>query len=378
MRPPEPETGLGRRTAATPSAAACASSLSAPEGDGRGALDGVVDADDTCPARPVPTDHDGRDAISPRSFQSMWRYFEDDDPLDVEPWLFRNAAGVRPGGWQLRVLAAKSRHRWMLAGQHLALAWTRPFLLWPILAIAATCPPELDQAQPAMATWPSSSWSRHPDQRWRTCWPSRRYGRSDRGGDLQRRAAAGQVSALGDLGGFDGPSPTKPGLAAEVQHVGAPPPVGAGDCWSRRHDSRIPTQEADPPGLSAPRAPWSEVPLDQALVTGEILFAKRTDLHRMELGLEPFEVDLPIAGESNCNWFDTTVGMAQLDDDVLQGVGRCPLAISVAQIIATVEEIDERLNGGRVGGVRHERGGGAESNGIGGGTATWTASVLAA
>ena len=73
-------------------------------------------------------------------------------------------------------------------------------------------------------------------------------------------------------------------------------------------------------------------PLASDRVGGEALVGERLDLGRRDLRLEPLEVDVAIAGQSDRQWHRRPVGLAEQHDDVLQRVGGGPLTLRVAQL----------------------------------------------
>ncbi len=84
---------------------------------------------------------------------------------------------------------------------------------------------------------------------------------------------------------------------------------------------------ADAGRLAGTQRSWTDVALDEVFVRGEVVFGERLDLGGCELGFEPLDVDLAVAGDADRQRLDATVGVPKLDDDVLQRVGRGPCPV---------------------------------------------------
>ena len=122
-----------------------------------------------------------------------------------------------------------------------------------------------------------------------------------------------------------------------------------------------------------------DVTLDEGGVLGEVLGVERGHLGRTDLGLDPLEIDLAVAGDADGQGRERAVGVLELDDDVLQRVGRGPVPRrGGAGRRAGVDEVDERLDGRRVGRVDSTWAAGRPSSGMASGGRTCTASVFAA
>ena len=111
---------------------------------------------------------------------------------------------------------------------------------------------------------------------------------------------------------------------------------------------------------------------------GEVGVRERLGLRRQDLGVESLQVDVPVAGHADGQRFAAAVGVAQHDEDVLQRVGRRPLAVGAAQILAGVQQVDERVDRGRVRRVLDVRRGAGRRAAAPAATGTRTASTLAA
>ena len=79
-----------------------------------------------------------------------------------------------------------------------------------------------------------------------------------------------------------------------------------------------------PAGLSAPSAPGPIYPLTRYLFAAKSSSPNGSDLDGVQLGFQPLQVDLAVAGHADCERLDASVGMAKLDDHVLQRVGGSP------------------------------------------------------
>ena len=166
----------------------------------------------------------------------------------------------------------------------------------------------------------------------------------------------------------------------EVDHVVAGR-VGAGDPSRALDDARV-DDEPDARRAVGAERPGPDVALHERRVGGEVVLGERLDLGRGDLRLEPLEVDLAVAGHADRERLDGAVGMAQLDDHVLQRVAGVPArghrrhgmrrrssrAFSRSTSVAIVG----------VSGVSATRAAGTPSYGTGGGTGMRTASVFAA
>ena len=149
--------------------------------------------------------------------------------------------------------------------------------------------------------------------------------------------------------------------------------VGAGDPLGARHDARV-EQVADARGPAAAERARSDVALHERGVRGEVGLVERQHLGGTDLGLEPLQVDLAVAGHADGERLAPAVGVAEHHDDVLQRVGGRPGAVGAPQVVARVEEVDQRLDRGGVGRVDDLRSGrgcavgrrdGADADGLG-------------
>ena len=180
----------------------------------------------------------------------------------------------------------------------------------------------------------------------------------DAAGDLERRSTDRTEVAVDDLGGVDHAVGGEVAPVDEVDHVVAGR-VGAGDPSRALDDARV-DDEPDARRAVGAERPGSDVALDERRVGGEVGLGERLDLGRGDLRLEPLEVDLAVAGNADRQRLDGAVGVAQLDDHVLQRVGGVPVAVitvtrDASQVVACVQEVDERGDRGRVGRVGHAR-----------------------
>ncbi len=99
----------------------------------------------------------------------------------------------------------------------------------------------------------------------------------------------------------------------------------------------------------------ADVALDQRRVVGEVGLVERLGLGRGDLRFEPLHVDLAVAGQADGQRLDRAVGVAELHHDVLQRVGRGPVAVGMAQLGVGVDPVDERGDRRRVRRVVHDR-----------------------
>ena len=127
--------------------------------------------------------------------------------------------------------------------------------------------------------------------------------------------------------------------------------------WSAPVIQRVPattrgsTRKRMPVADRLAEHPGADVALGQRRVGGEVGLAERLRLGRVHRGLEPLHVDVAVARHADGQRLDRAVGVAQLDDHVLQRVGRRPLAVGAAQVGAGVHQVDERRDRRRVGRV---------------------------
>ena len=95
----------------------------------------------------------------------------------------------------------------------------------------------------------------------------------------------------------------------------------------------------------------ADVALGQHGVAGEVLVRERHRLGRRDGGLEALHVDVAVAGDADGQRLARAVGVLQHHDDVLQRVRRRPLAVGEAQVVAGVQQVDERGDRRRAGRV---------------------------
>ena len=180
----------------------------------------------------------------------------------------------------------------------------------------------------------------------------------DAAGDLEWRSADRTQVAVDDLGGVDHAVGGEVASVDEVDHVVAGR-VGAGDPSRALDDARVDDEPDARRAVGAERT-RADVALHERRVGGEVVLGERLDLGRGDLRLEPLEVDLAVAGNADRERLDGAVGVAQLDDHVLQRVAGVPLAVvsvsgDAAQVVACVQEVDERGDRRRVGRVGDAR-----------------------
>ena len=142
--------------------------------------------------------------------------------------------------------------------------------------------------------------------------------------------------------------PTDEADDVAARFVGAGHPARAGD-----HAGV--DDEADPRHAVGAQGARPDVSLGEGRVAGEVVVGERLGHGGGDLGLEPFEVDVAVAGHADGQRLDGPVGVAQVDDDVLQRVRRRPRALRTPEVVAAVEVVDERGDGRRARGVVDDR-----------------------
>ena len=162
---------------------------------------------------------------------------------------------------------------------------------------------------------------------------------------------SGQTSPAAHFGRLDDSVGREVPAVGEIDHVpaglvGARHPAGAG------HDPRV-DQQPDPRGAGRTQSARSDVALDERPVGGEVGLLEALDLCWADLCLQPFRVDVAVAGHSDRQWLGGAVGVAQLDDHVLHRVGRSPWALGAGELGVGVEVIDQGLDRRGVGRVDH-------------------------
>ena len=172
--------------------------------------------------------------------------------------------------------------------------------------------------------------------------------------DLERRSATRARIAVAHLCRLDRAIGFEVTAVHEVHDMAATlvrtrdPRRGRDDQWVEQEADARRARQADRTG--------TDVALDECGVLGEVLVRERLDLRWTDLCFQPLEVDIAVARHADDQRFEAAVGMVQLDDDVLQGVGRGPVAIRVAQVGSRVHQIDQRLDRRRLRRVFHMRG----------------------
>src|SRR5690625_1459188 len=160
---------------------------------------------------------------------------------------------------------------------------------------------------------------------------------------VERALSVWRGVTVSDVGHVDGPVRGEVPASDEVDDVvlgavGARDPAGAG------HDARV----HEVTHLVVEQGARADVTLDQKRVGLEVLLVQDEDLGRFHGRLQPLHVDLAIAGHADGEELPLVgTGLARLDQDVLEGVR----LTEVAAQVGGVEEVDEGLDRGGVGGV---------------------------
>ena len=172
-------------------------------------------------------------------------------------------------------------------------------------------------------------------------------------GQPERTGAVRGRVALLDLGHVEHPVGGEVATADQVEDV-PPGGVGPGDPAGARDHPRV-GEVADAGGVVGAQHAGTDVALGQRGVVGEVLFDERLGLVGFELGGQPLQVDLAVAGHGDGQRLAAAVDLAHHHQHVLQGVRGGPGAVLARR--RGVGVVDQGLDGGGVRGVVDVRGG---------------------